>query len=1561
MKRKALVIGIKKYNFFPDNQKELKLAPEDAEAIANILETTCGFEVERLPKMIVDGKEKIDPNQTVEWTTLKDAIGCLLFPKNQEITSTVLLFFAGHGLREELPGGVTQGFLATSDARPGKKYGYSLKSLKEQLQRSSVKEQIIWLDCCHSGEFKNITEANPGSKQGYNRCFISACRSDEKAYAFGNHGLLTEALLEGLNPEHYPEKRVTTKSLVAFVNQKFKNEQLLQHPTHEFTGREIFLAKSRLLVSDKLNDLEIAPYKGLNYFDYEGHDPEIFYGREELTQKLINRVKESNFLVVIGASGSGKSSVIRSGLLHKLKLGEQLSGSDRWFILPPFTPGEHPLANIKQLNSLKNEELEQFLNKNDADRVVMVIDQFEEAFTLCKEISERQQFFNYLLTNLSQTKDKLCLILVIRSDFFNRLIDPVESLQLADKINKDDRSNLVTVVPMKGEELKLAIQEPAKKLGLCVEDSLVTRIVEDLGVSDLDHCPHEPGSLPLLEYTLYLLWKDIRNSSDYLKNLLTLRAYEDIGGVKGALKKRAEEIYDHKLKTTEEKQAAERIFVQLTHFEEVAEYTRRRVTKPQLVSAQLSMQLIDQVLDILVKERLVVTSETVPPMIEVAHEALIRHWDRLQGWVKGKQEIESRRRRIEAEAEQWAKIEKEKNRLDYLLIGHRLADAEEFLESYSSELSIKAIELIEYSQAERDRLVQEKENQVARELQLLRERVEIEKRTNRQLRHRTIIATSLAILAGIAFIVATNRFIVATNREKTAKSLQLATASIASLNVDTTRSLLLAIQANLIQETPQASLALWNAFQENHERFHLAGHKRSILYAEFDPKNAKQILTVSSDRTARLWNLDTIERPLVLKGHQEIVAHGCFDPQNSHRVLTVSYDQTARLWDTNNVNNPIVVLRHKGPINYGCFDPKNSHRILTASSDHTAILWDITNLKHPRQLEVLKHDGDVWIARFDPKNSDQILTVSSDGTAKIWNLTNRSKSLILKGHTGNILYGTFDPKNSNRVLTVSTDKTARVWDLNNPAQPLLLKGHEGTVKMASFDPNDPNRVLTVSEDNTARVWNLTNPDNPIVFKGHSGEVVYGTFNPKNPDQILTVGADGQAIVWEISTTRIVHIFHGHQQPINFASFNPNNLNQILTVSNDTTGKIWDISNKVFFELPRNQETIVNSTFSLEDSTQIITINRDGVVKAWNINNNTSQEIARFKTGIDSIISADFYPSNPNKIVTVNVKGIVQLWDVKHPLQPLLEMPKSNDNALSVKFNSKNPDNLFIINDNGVATIRNIKKPNEEPLVLSVPSHRITSGQFDPNNSEQIITISDDGVVRIWNVKNTSEPLLEKPTGKFPLWDASFDFRNSHRILAGGSDKVVRVWNLQKDEKPIELKGHQAEVVSGGFDPNNSDRIISASYDKTVRLWDLRIPNDPIIIRDFNAELVYSSFDPQDSNRLISFSKDGKLKIHITGGKQLLELAWKDLSRCLSPDELRVYGIEDINLVKSLSTYFNLSEQSLLQEKYRSNCQDQIIKTYEKSDFSFFDSSNYLGYLASWFWINPRRFKLWKQK
>ncbi|MFB2978553.1 caspase family protein, partial [Microseira sp. BLCC-F43] len=349
MNRDALVVGINQYPFLKDTPtskaKHLSTPANDAEAIAQRLEEYGGFRVRRLPETIEEGQRRVAAGALVQTDALEDAIIRLFNPVGESIPETALLYFGGHGLRKNR-GGVTEGFLATSDTHPQKnQWGVSLRWLRELLQKSQVQQQIVWLDCCYSGELLNFAEADLGTAgQERTRFLIAAAREFEVAEGDiqGQHGVFSQALWEGLDPSKQPDGVVNNDKLIEYIAQALKD--VPQQPIWYNPNREIILTGEREQVFIPTPS-DVCPYKGLRFFDVE--DATYFYGREALTQKLIERVQigKGNFLAVLGVSGSGKSSLLRAGLIYQLQQERRLPGTEEWKIRI-FTPGEQPLVSL---------------------------------------------------------------------------------------------------------------------------------------------------------------------------------------------------------------------------------------------------------------------------------------------------------------------------------------------------------------------------------------------------------------------------------------------------------------------------------------------------------------------------------------------------------------------------------------------------------------------------------------------------------------------------------------------------------------------------------------------------------------------------------------------------------------------------------------------------------------------------------------------------------------------------------------------------------------------------------------------------------------------------------------------------------------------------------------------------------------------------------------------------------------------------------------------------------------------------------------------------------------
>ncbi len=698
MARDALVVGINTYQY--SGLPNLNSPALDAEAIAVLLEQYGDFRVTRLPEAISPaGQPYVSQGFELGLDNLEKALEKLFMPEGRSIPDTALFYFSGHGLRKKR--GVSEGFLASSDCDPQKSFwGLSLRWLRELLEASPIKQQIIVLDCCHSGELFNFNAANPGDRgSARDRCFIAASREFEAAQVSldSEYSVLTQALLQGLDPQR--QANITNFGLVDYLDQQLGNNT--QRPIYSNFGEPIILTRAiipptppHLPTPPNFPHSDQCPYKGLRYFDIT--DADYFFGREDLIDQLIDRVRQDNFLAILGASGSGKSSVLRAGLSYELMQGQRLSGSRDWS-LKIIVPTAHPLQSLAKLFvdanlSVVNEasEMEKaiallqkggdyfkrliagYLNKNSQSKFLLIIDQFEETFTLCEDLQERNQFLTCLLEVLATTQDKFKLILGMRIDFLGKCFE-----QDYHGLGKLIEANLITVLPLNPEQLQRAITEPAKKANLELEAGLVEQMLKDGG--------NQPGSLPLVQDTLTELWQK------RVDNSLKLSVYVKLGGISGTLNKRATAFYNGL--STSEKETVKSIFLALTQLGEGTEDTRRRVLKQDLITVKYPEEVIDLTIQKLADERLIVTDEPGEAIdkkaaIEVAHEALIREWELLRQWLDQDRANLLQQRKIEALAQEW---ENSGRKSAYLLLGFRLKEAIKFQEEQALQYPLKKL------------------------------------------------------------------------------------------------------------------------------------------------------------------------------------------------------------------------------------------------------------------------------------------------------------------------------------------------------------------------------------------------------------------------------------------------------------------------------------------------------------------------------------------------------------------------------------------------------------------------------------------------------------------------------------------------------------------------------------------------------------------------------------------------------------------------------------------------------------------------------------------------------
>ncbi len=466
------------------------------------------------------------------------------------------------------------------------------------------------------------------------------------------------------------------------------------------------------LTEDNTEDNLICPYQGLYHFSYE--NSEYFFGRDVFVEELYQYTETRNFIPVLGASGSGKSSVILAGLVPKLvqagnwQFTHFRPGNDPFHALaqalvPLYEPDldktdgiaqARKLAGYFQDNTVPLSDVFSTIQRNHPhNRILLIADQFEELYTLCNDEKIRRQFLDTLLNTFKSFAEQSSLSTVLvgtmRADFLGNALS---YRPLADVLQKGN----IMLGPMNENELRDSIEKPAKKLGVSFESGLVERILDDVD--------KQPGNLPLLEFALTELWKERKGKQ------LTHNAYEDIGEVSGALTCYADDKFS-KL-NEQEKQQVRRIFVQLVRPGAGTEDTRRVATKAEL--NETNWDLVKKLAD----SRLVVTSRTVitreitdnsqpqpdnikeQETVEVVHEALIRNWGQLREWMATDREFRTWQERLRASMGYW----QEKNRDNGLLLrGAALSQAEEQLKNRRDELSPDEREFIQKSQKYKQR------------------------------------------------------------------------------------------------------------------------------------------------------------------------------------------------------------------------------------------------------------------------------------------------------------------------------------------------------------------------------------------------------------------------------------------------------------------------------------------------------------------------------------------------------------------------------------------------------------------------------------------------------------------------------------------------------------------------------------------------------------------------------------------------------------------------------------------------------------------------------------------
>jgi WD40 repeat protein/DNA-binding SARP family transcriptional activator len=1055
----------------------------------------------------------------------------------------------------------------------------------------------------------------------------------------------------------------------------------LRSMEHELAGGVVELqrAEERLtLVGDKEAPV-VCPFKGLAPFDVA--DAEYFFGRERLVAELVARLVGTSLLGVVGPSGSGKSSVVRAGLMPAL-VGGVLPGSEDWTQVL-IRPGEHPL-----------DELSGAVADIDPDpKVLLVVDQFEETFTACRDEDERSGFIAELVRVACDPHERGMVVLAIRADYYGSCAAyPELSSMLA--------SNHVLVGPMRRDELRRAVEGPALRAGLQVDPELADWLVAD--VED------EPGALPLLSTSLLELWQ--RREGRRLR----LSSYRDTGGVHGAVARLAEDGF---ARLDEAQQAVARtVLLRLAEVEIEGGVERRRLPREEVEDGRAD---VAAVIDLLADARLLTVSAG---SVEFAHEALLREWPRLSDWIEDDREDLRVHRNLRSAAQEWQRLGRDEGAL---YRGSRLAEAREWSEHTD----------LRPSNVERDFL----------SASLGRERRDRGARRRRLRLAFAGLLTALAAITAIA-VIAVYQGREAERQRDIAASRSLAANAMNTLTADPGLSLALARRAVATAPTSQAEAALrqavldfralavirasegpvygidvsrdgrrlvaasrdgklsiWN-LADGRATLVTQAHRGKAYSARFSPD--ERTVASAGEDTVTLTNIATRHTRVLIRGGQtaiavayapdgEEVAAGYEDgtvrlaeteesggvreleghrltvsglafSDNGRWLASASYDGTMRLWDLHGADDPLILRGDPNGMGSVSFSP-DGRRLIGGDGKGWIHSWSVPEGRLDTKIRA--GDQPIYAARFSPDGT-RIATAAEDGVVRVLDAASGASISSLRGHSGLVWDTRFSPS-GNRLISAGHDGTVRVWDpgetrvmrgpvtgasFSRDGQRVIAGGTDGTVRIWRTDgtpdgklrghrrhstarfSDDGRRAISASLDGTVRVWSTSGGPAERIFRDNGGQVYSAAFDGQA--RRIVSGGEAERVVVRSLTRKERVVLAGHGRAVFDVAFSPDD-EHAISAGDDGTIRIWSPHQaSAATRVLRGHRGAVNSAAFNRDGTRVVSAGDDGTVRAWTLSSG-SHVALRGHNG--PVLSAAFNSSG-NRIVSAGRDGTVRVWD-----------------------------------------------------------------------------------------------------------------------------------------------------------------------------------------------------------------------------------------------------------------------------------------------------------------------------